>query len=311
MKHNLLFVLFVGIVLSCALFTEILADGGVFWQDNGIQICSYFSTWPINAFDEKRSAIIIWRDDRAPDNNIYGQRVDIDGNILWQQDGVPVAITPYTVDNPGGVICDGKGGAITAWGDNRQWWITDGDIYAQRLDSLGNALWGGAGTAICAADSGQYNLKMVSDGEGGSIIVWIDGRNGYFYNRDIYAQRIDSSGIIQWQSNGVPVCTLENHQEMPDIVEDNEGGAIVVWRDERNVEPGVYCQRLDSLGTLLWDSTGISITSGPWLHGGGLLCSSGSAFLILFGDKRGISFPSFFLFFFNLSRHSECSTIIW
>jgi len=287
MKQRHKITLFVFVILFL-FFSNLFAGGGVFWQDNGIQVCSYGSNGPLNVFDGKKSVIVVWLDDRNIDTftDIYGQRLDIDGNFLWQVDGVPVAITPDILDPPGGSISDGKGGAITAWADGRQWWVTGGDIYAQRVDSLGNVLWGSAGTAVCVADSEQENLSMVSDGESGAIIVWVDARNGYFYNMDLYAQRMDSSGIPQWEYNGTPVCTTGEHQRMPDIIEDNEGGAIMVWRDTRTIDPGVYCQRLDSLGTELWGLNGVAISTGPWTHGGGLLCSSGTAFIVLFGDKR-------------------------
>lgn len=288
MRQEYRFVLFIGLI-AFLFFSNVFAGGGVYWQENGIQICSYGSNGPLNVFDGKKSVIIIWHDWRNiidANTDIYGQRVYIDGNFLWEVDGVPVAITPDILGPPEGAISDGQGGALSAWADGRDWITTGGDIYAQRVDSLGNRLWGSAGTAVCVADSEQENLSMVSDGKSGAIIVWEDGRNGYFYNMDLYAQRIDSSGAIQWQYNGVPVCTAGEHQRMPDIIEDNKGGAIVVWRDTRTINPGVYCQRLDSLGTELWGPNGIGISTGSWTHGGGLLCSSGTAFIVLFGDKR-------------------------
>ena len=65
-------------------------------------------------------------------------------------------------------------------------------------------------TAICTASDDQRHHAVVSDGSGGTIITWEDKRSGANY--DIYAQRVDSSGIPQWTANGIAVCTAFDHQ---------------------------------------------------------------------------------------------------
>jgi len=59
--------------------------------------------------------------------------------------------------------------------------------------------------AICSVDSDQVSPEIVSDGSGGAIIAWQDKRSGSY---DIYAQRVNATGALQWSpSTGVPVCT--------------------------------------------------------------------------------------------------------
>jgi hypothetical protein len=61
--------------------------------------------------------------------------------------------------------------------------------------------------------------------------VWETLRNSY----DVYAQRVDASGAIQWSPDGVPICTLEATQWDPRIVAvDGASGAVVAWTDFRN-----------------------------------------------------------------------------
>ncbi|MCK4539487.1 MAG: hypothetical protein KAV42_11885, partial [Candidatus Krumholzibacteria bacterium] len=73
--------------------------------------------------------------------------------------------------------------------------------------------------------------EIVSDGAGGSIIVWQDNRNG---DMDIYAQRIDSNGAVLWTIDGVPICTATGEQSIPRITSDGAGGAVVTWQDLRS-----------------------------------------------------------------------------
>jgi hypothetical protein len=56
---------------------------------------------------------------------------------------------------------------------------------------------------ICTATNNQDFSRMVSDGSGGAIIVWNDLRNS---TSDIYAQRINANGVVQWTINGVAIC---------------------------------------------------------------------------------------------------------
>src|SRR6185295_14104037 len=80
-----------------------------------------------------------------------------------------------------------------------------GDIYVQRMDGAGNALWGASGIAICVAANLQQLPQIVSDDQGGAIVVWQDDRSDP--NGDIYAQRVNSSGAPLWFPGGVPLIT--------------------------------------------------------------------------------------------------------
>ena len=102
------------------------------------------------------------------------------------------------------IISDGSGGAIVTWQED------NADIRAQRVDFSGNPQWTARGVPVCTATDGQIYPQLASDGSGGAIIAWRDGRSGGA--ADIYAQRVDSSGNILWTANGVPVCTDNNYQ---------------------------------------------------------------------------------------------------
>jgi hypothetical protein len=101
--------------------------------------------------------------------------------------------------------------------------------------------------AICAATNEQLHPTIVSDGAGGAIITWSDWRSGY---GDIYAQRINASGVVQWTTDGVAICTATNYQFDPTIASDGAGGAIITWEDYRSGSSDIYAQCVRSDGTL-------------------------------------------------------------
>ncbi|UCF04982.1 MAG: choice-of-anchor D domain-containing protein, partial [bacterium] len=122
-------------------------------------------------------------------------------------------------------------------------------IYAQRIDADGSIYvgWTPDGEEICTATGYQYEPQIASDGAEGAIITWRDWRSG---NNDIYAQRIDASGVVQWTTDGEAVGTAGASYNIQ-IVSDGAGGAIITWEDIRSGagNPDIYAQRIDADGS--------------------------------------------------------------
>ena len=187
---------------------------------------------------------------------VYTQRVDASGTVLWGTGGVQ--LSTYNGDQSYyRIVSDGVGGAIVVWRDSRS---PGPGIYAQRLNASGVAQWNANGNAVCTGTS-TMAVEAASDGTGGAIVVWQDARNG---NYDLFAQRIDASGIMQWTSNGVAVCAATGMQEYQRLVGDSAGGAIVVWHDFRsNSTWDIYAQRMSDLGVPLWTADGVDVCTQP------------------------------------------------
>ncbi len=115
-------------------------------------------------------------------------------------------------------------------------------------------------TPISIAPGDKYNPVMISDNNGGGIIAWTDFRSSSNYQ--IYAQKIDAKGIVQWTTNGVLVCNTATDQSNPQIVSDQAGGAIIVWQDYRSgTNWDLYAQRVTATGSMAWGSTGLPIST--------------------------------------------------
>ena len=154
------------------------------------------------------------------------------------------------------IVSDGAGGFIISWADlrNSGW----ADIYAQRLDSDGNAQWTGNGIVVCSAARNQaYNVSVPVQG-GGAIIAWLDDRNATGW--DIYAQRLRNNGTAVWTTDGVAACT--NTAPQDDLRAAHTGrdkGVMLVWEDPRNASLDIYGNQIDSLGTASWGVSGKGI----------------------------------------------------
>jgi hypothetical protein len=226
--------------------------------------------YPGIASDNAGGAIIAWEDWRngGYDNrDIYAQRTDASGVAQWIASGIPIctaARSQYGQDLRGPLITeDGAGGAIIAWEDWRNGGYDSIDIYAQRISQSGIIQWTPDGVPVCTAQGDQQYPTIVSDGSGGAIVAWVDRRT--FFDTDIYAQRINASGVAQWAENGIPVCEEPGDQEYQTMATDGAGGAVITWHDYR---PGgtsdIYAQKVSATGGPLWTAGGVEVCTAPF-----------------------------------------------
>ena len=226
--------------------------------NNSISTTQNNQSFPKIVSDGSGGAIIVWEDDRngASNSNIYAQRIDSNGLIQWATDGIAIC-TSANDQKYVEIISDGNGGAIIAWNDYRNS-TSDYDIYAQKINSSGIVQWSNNGVAICTATNSNYNPQMITDGNGGAIITWMDNRIDT-NNGDIYAQSINSSGVVQWIADGVVICGNTAQNDFPEIVTDGKGGAIITWMDTRGSFFDIYAQQINSSGVVQWTNNGIII----------------------------------------------------
>lgn len=203
--------------------------------------------------DGSGGVIVTWQDKRSGKFEIYAQRMNIDGNALWNTNGIPIC-TQDSNYNPM-IVSDGSGGAIISWQSYRG--SATADIYAQRVNSSGNVQWTLNGEPLCVVVFEQDTISMVSDGLGGAILTWQDYRSNIGLP-DIYAQRVSSSGVMLWTANGVSVCNQAASQHAPRIVSDGNGGAFITWSDNRSGNYDIYTQRFGSAGAEQWTTNGVA-----------------------------------------------------
>ena len=154
----------------------------------------------------------------------------------------------------------------------------------------------GAASPVCAeyprngailTDGGAYlyNPVMVASGRGGAIVAWCQGDSDA---EDVFAQRVGALGEILWPPEGVAISEAADDQFSPVMSPDGEGGAIIVWMDQRAGYTHLYAQRVDSTGTVLWAKDGVPVCTavpGQQMDARILLCAGGDV-IITWEDGR-------------------------
>lgn len=238
---------------------------------------------PRSVSDGAWGAIVAWQDYRNNHWDVFAQRVDARGSVLWATDGVPVCTLGGDQRVPE-MVADPIGGAIVVWEDDRP---DSGGVYAQRIGAGGASAWTADGVKVCELSEFQYDVNVVSDGTGGAIAAWTDRRGG---NRAIFAQRVDRSGDPLWDESGVAVCTSGADHFEPHLVSDGSGGAIVAWKDDRGATVKIYAQRVSGAGDVRWHPGGVALTDTTvwqdWLR----TCTDGAGgAMVFFQDARDLT----------------------
>jgi hypothetical protein len=189
----------------------------------------------------------------------------------------PEAVSAFSAPPPPSyypeIFPDGSGGMFAFWHLQTDRW-KQWNIFAQRFDSSGNALWPGDGINIYESDSYQTYPQGVADGEGGAIITWQNYKPQPTNEFEVNAQRLDSTGKIMWGTEGIKLGAGDGMDYTPSyqVISDNDGGIIVVWQRRLGNSGqkiymlelgnyGIYIQRVDPLGNQIWKPSGVNVTT--------------------------------------------------
>ncbi len=231
------------------------SGGEVVIQMNGDQVN------PVVVSDGQGGAIVTWSDYRSESgtSDVFCQRILTDGRLAWVREGVPVAALTNDQLTPQ-IVSDGVQGAIIGWQDRRA--ASVDKIYLQRVDRDGVARWQQNGVPMAFTAGIQSTPRLAADGHGGAVVVWQDNRSGNDY--DVFGQYVNSFGQIQWSTEGLPICVMNNQQYNPSIVVEGNS-ALIMWQDKRNeVDFDVYAQRVNFYGVALWNQNGNPFHVAPY-----------------------------------------------
>jgi len=234
------------------------SEGNILWQMGGVEVCGIQGGAARVVSDGSGGAIIAYEylifsgDGKYgySDSDIYAQRIDAEGNVLWGPDGAPVCVDPLYQYSPG-IVADGAGGAIVFFVTH----LPIGDyhysaIHAQRIDADGHKLW--------PEDVQVWEgacFSVISDGSGGAISMWCDDKES-----EVRVQRLDSMGRKLWGPEGTPLTLRDLHS--PLAVPDGCGGVFISWWSVKSTgyevsEVSFYVQRVDADGNVVWGDEGI------------------------------------------------------
>ncbi len=232
-------------------------DGVRLWGEGGKEIYrgNREQTVPLVIADGAGGAIVLWQDERAGNWDIFAQRVNAGGDKLWNPAGVAL-VQEARSQLLGDAAAHTGQGFFLAWRDER---TTPARVLVQNFDLNGNKVWNAAAWVAQSLFDQSEAMLHVEANNTGSISVyaaWIERRLNI---PNVYVQRLNTSGLLQWSILGLAAGRASDEQKEVQLLGAEEGGLILVWEDARNDDGDIYAQRLSRDGRLLWSAAGLAI----------------------------------------------------
>ncbi|MDO9578165.1 MAG: T9SS type A sorting domain-containing protein [Candidatus Cloacimonadales bacterium] len=203
------------------------------WGENGTAISNAgFMNYSPEGLQTPQGYLILWKNSFDSQCDIWGQIITEEGNILWQQGGLPL------VDQPNDQVFfkfQFDEFLYLVWQDYRSG--TQYEIYAQKFDENGSELWQTGGVLVgegCNPDIEKNGNQL--------LVVWEKQNEENF--EDIYIQLLSLDGEIQWNPEGEVICDAFWWQKNPQIVKNENNDVYIGWLDDRvfneDLEGGDY-----------------------------------------------------------------------
>jgi len=249
MRINFLFFIFLSFVIG----------QDMVWQNNGIPIRQgVHIEWQRTVCPgESGSMIFVWSDTRYGSRNVFAQKVDSSGVLLWGSQGSAVTNLPGRQEDPV-AITDGDGGAFIAWVDYR--FDDEGDIFIQHIDNQGNRMMDDNGEALARVDGRHLTINMCTDSLGGVFVAWQDKRN--FLDDDIFGTHVSSNYEIIAPSSGVSIIQMNGNQGAKSLEYAGNNQATIIWSDTRSGSGNdIYCQKINMNMEKIFSDGGLEVSA--------------------------------------------------
>ncbi len=228
-----------------SIYLQKINNAGVIqWGSGGVSVgLAAYAERMAMVHDGSGGAFVVYQN--QADSAYYLQRVQANGSLTFSTPGIwleqTVSYGTITGDNAGNVII---------------FLYMYPKLYARKYNTAGTEIWdvGGVTVTSKASLSGTNIYNAGVDGSGNVYVGW----NTYNLEHDIYAQKLNSSGVKQWGFDGIGVCVAPGDQKYPQIVPDNSGGALLVWTEDRSGNK-IFSRQVQSNGVPVWEWAGVTV----------------------------------------------------
>ncbi|MCD4772314.1 MAG: T9SS type A sorting domain-containing protein [Bacteroidales bacterium] len=196
--------------------------------------------------------------------DVYMQRLDVNGNKLWAEDGLLISNHPtMTWVTDYDLVIDNDGCAILVTQDER---TGSSNVYAYRISPDGEFLWGDDGIALTNDTDFNPSPRATVTQNGNIVFVWESCPEDTTQLVKIHLQKLSTEGQFLWDDN---VIISNNTMDLMlpyfhTLIQSEDNSTIIVWietifndttglpGDWPNMHP--YAQKIDSDGNFVWQN---------------------------------------------------------
>ena len=195
--------------------------------------------------------LVVWGDERDDHWDIYGRRIDEDGNP--QGDEIVVCNASDDQYSPDVAYNPRVNQWLVAWYDYRDQNVSGADIYGQRVKADGS-LTDQGNFGIYDGPNNQRSVALAARPKlmgAEYLAVWEDHRSGD--GLEVVGQRIGALGTLNWHDFNVS-APLESQENPRVAYNSTDQQFLVVWQDERDGNSDIYAQIVLTTGIPITDN---------------------------------------------------------
>ncbi|MHA7629366.1 Ig-like domain-containing protein [Corallococcus sp. M7] len=227
--------------------------------------------------------LVVWRDNRAGESDIYGVRVTSQGVVL-DPSGIPLCTVGGEQDNP--TVASNGTDWMVAWDDNR-YDATDEILYGVRVSTAGviRSAW-----SIGTASWAMRRPALASDGTDW-YVVWEDGRGQLSSaSWDIFGAKVTASGTVT-PTYGTNLTSGNTGSQLEPDIAFNGAEYLVAWTDYRSYvtnEDDIYAAHVSRAGAVR-PVGGFVLSNAPGRQVAPAVAASVGGWLVVWQDGRNAS----------------------
>lgn len=209
--------------------------------------------------DGQGGGFVFWEDRiDSTHTNVFFQHYNEDGEVSFRTDGKPVSQnqSSRTLPFPGISL---PGSAVVFFKDFSD--SKTGELYAQRVSSKGDLIWGSKGVRVSNQDAGILELSASGDNEANSFVTYIYRNYSTPADYSIYVQKLNPSGKTSFKGNGIVITSSPTIKSRPRIAADNKGGAYIFWIESIEGKARLYAQHINPSGKTNWGGRPVLVST--------------------------------------------------
>jgi len=219
--------------------------------------------------DGSSGVYLFWKESGSPiESKVYFAHVNLNEEYSSEIIGKRISDLSFIQKNPMSVPYISND-AILVWKDYSNQFT--GDLFMQRI-SGNELLWGENGIRVTTTTEPIFDYSLNSD-KAGNIFVSFITRSEYPSNDyKILYQRILSDGSLAYKNEPVLVETSVRKKNNLKIIDDNSGGAFILWTEKINDKESLLIKKVDPSGKSVFGKKPIRVSGS--LHNTIKFCES-------------------------------------
>ncbi len=240
------------------------------------------------------SLYICWFTTETGSYNVRLQRLDRDGNPLWDDNGILVSseaqdtwITDYDM------AIDPEGYAVITFMDVR---TGNPNPVAYRISPGGEHIWGASGIMLANNSNFDPSPKVCVTTAGNAVFAWQSVPSG---NATVRLQKISPDGQLLW-GEGIVLSQAGVSFASPFLYAADGDHVFLAWHKETGPfwapNRGLYVQKLDVDGSFMWENDAVvfaPVASGPVYYLETCRDDEGGVIFTWYRNHAGLHFHSY------------------